>query len=168
MPTATYEPITSFTVNTAVASVTLSNIPATYTDLILVCNVAGTVANDPTMRLNGDTSSNYSNTYLTSNGSALSASRAGGLTNFGLNYFGSDTTVLGTNARIIYIHDYANTSKYKGLTCTAGQNQVTDGLTISVGQWRSNSAVTSILYAPNSGNIITGSQFSLYGIKAGS
>lgn len=169
MPTATYEPITSFTVNTAVASVTLSNIPATYTDLVLVSNVAGNLNNDPTLRVNGDTGSNYSVTHLTSNGSSLAGYRFGGQTSFGLNYFGGDQTVLGTNARFIYIDDYANTSKYKGLTCTAGHNASTDGLTISVGQWRSNSAITSITFLAGSGKTLsTGSQLSLYGIKAGS
>jgi hypothetical protein len=146
MPTSTYEIIEAKTIGTAVASVTFSSIPATYTDLVLVTNNAGNLNNDPTLRVNSDTGTNYSTTHLTSNGASLYGYRYGGQTSFGLNYFGGDQTVLGTNARIIYIHDYVNTSKYKGLTCTAGHNDTTDGLTISVGQWRSNSAVTSVTF----------------------
>jgi hypothetical protein len=169
MPTSTYEIIEAKTIGTAVASVTFSSIPATYTDLVLVTNNAGNLNNDPTLRVNGDTGSNYSVTHLTSNGSSLAGYRFGGQTSFGLNYFGGDQTVLGTNARIIYIFDYANTSKYKGLTCTAGHNDTTDGLTISVGQWRSNSAITSVTFLAGSGKTLSvNSQLSLYGIKAGS
>jgi hypothetical protein len=169
MPTSTYEIIEAKTVGTAVASVTFSSIPATYTDLVLVTNNAGNLNNDPTLRVNGDTGSNYSVTHLTSNGSALAGYRFGGQTSFSLNYFGGDQTVLGTNARIIYIHDYVNTSKYKGLTCTAGHNDTTDGLTISVGQWRSNSAITSVTFLAGSGKTLSvNSRLSLYGIKAGS
>lgn len=169
MPTTTYEPIASTILAATSATVTFSSIPQTYTDLILVCNVAGNLNNDPTLRVNGDTGTTYSVTHLTSNGSSLAGYRYGSQTSFGLNYFGGDQTVLGTNARIIYIDDYANTSKYKGLTCTAGHNASTDGLTISVGQWRSNSAITSITFLAGSGKTLSvGSQLNLYGIKAGS
>lgn len=167
MPTLTYEAIASTTINTAVSSFTFSNISQTYTDLVLVVNAAGSIGVDPIIRVNSDSGSNYSVTHLTTNGGAVSGQRFGSQTSFSPNYFGSDTTVLGTNARSIYIFDYSSTSKYKGLTATGGQNQYTDGETISCGQWRSNTAITSITYSDQSYNIVAGSQFSLYGIKAG-
>jgi len=165
----TYEPIQTQTLSTAATTVTFSSIPSTYTDLVLVSSLYGTGDANIFIRLNSDTGTNYSVTHLTSNGASLYGYRFGSQTSFSLNYFGGDQTVLGTNARIIYIHDYANTSKYKGLTCTAGHNDTTDGLTISVGQWRSNSAITSVTFLAGSGKTLSvNSRLSLYGILAGS
>jgi len=65
---ATYEPISTQTLDTAVSTVTLSAIPATYTDLVLVVayGISSTGGEVLYMRFNGDTASNYSNTRLVS------------------------------------------------------------------------------------------------------
>jgi hypothetical protein len=74
---STYEPIASQTLGSAVSSVTFSSIPQNYTDLILVVNY-GISANNfgARIRFNGDTGSNYSDSFIYGTGSsALSSTR---------------------------------------------------------------------------------------------
>ena len=68
---ATYEPIATTTLGSAVNSFTFSSIPNTYTDLVLVV-VVPTAASSGTfgLRFNSDTASNYSHTTLSGNGSS--------------------------------------------------------------------------------------------------
>lgn len=72
----TYEPITNTALGSSQASVTLSGISGSYTDLILVVSAQGTSAGndqDINMTFNSDTTTNYSRTRFYGNGiSALS------------------------------------------------------------------------------------------------
>ena len=69
----TYEPIATTTLGSAQASVSFSSFSG-YTDLVLVC-VATTASDDQflSVQFNGDTGSNYSNTYMTGNGSTATS-----------------------------------------------------------------------------------------------
>lgn len=160
---ATYTPIASITLGAAASSVTFSSIPGTYTDLILIISAAGTVTNDPIIRVNNDSGSNYSYTTLTGNGSTASSARATNQTGASMNYFGSDSTTLGDNARVINFMNYSNTTTNKTIMARGGRGN-TDGLAFMVNLWRSTSAITSISCIPGSGSYISGSTFNLYGI----
>ena len=72
----TYEPIATVILTNATNSVGFGSIPQTYTDLILIISAASTVAQDPIIRLNSDSGTNYSYTTLTGNGSSASSARA--------------------------------------------------------------------------------------------
>lgn len=162
---ATYAPIASTTLSASASSVSFSSIPQTYTDLILIIISAGTAVNDPLLRFNSDSGSNYSYTGLTGNTSTASSVRASSQTAVSLNYFGSDSTSLGDNARRIDIMSYSNTSIYKTVF-TRGGRATTDGIAILANAWRSTSAITTLTLTPGSGSYISGSTFNLYGVTA--
>jgi hypothetical protein len=157
----TYEPIATQTLGSATATVTFSSIPGTYTDLILIANVKRTAGSDIEIQLNGDTGSNYSFTYLYGTGSATGSGRASDQTKGNIGYSG--TTSFTT--QIVQFMNYSNTTTNKTFI---GRNSPADAGDVStlVNLYRSTSAITSILLDPNSGNLDTGSTFTLYGIKS--
>ena len=166
----TYESIATQTLGSAAASVTFSSIPSTYTDLVLVCsNLKCSVgSNNVYVRFNSDTGSNYSYTMLSGNGTTAFSVRGTSLT---YNYFGGyDTGVDATNPTTVItsIMNYSNTTTNKTTLTRFGViNASGGGETHSiVNLWRSTSAINTILIYPFSGNWLTGSVFSLYGIKA--
>lgn len=161
----TYEPIQSQVLGSNQATVTFSSIPQTYTDLILIVSAAATSTNDPYLRVNSDSGTNYSYTTLTGNGSTASSARATNQTTISINYFGSDSTTLGDNARVIQFLNYSNTTTYKTVLARGGRGN-TDGLALMVNLWRSTAAISSIVYYPGTGSLLSGSTFTLYGIKA--
>jgi hypothetical protein len=74
---ATYEPIATFTLSSTAGIVTFSSIPQTYTDLILIQSARVTSAWDITaIRVNSVTT-NYSGTYLESNGAGSTTAGRG-------------------------------------------------------------------------------------------
>ena len=82
--TATYEKIATNTLGSAAASVTFSSISGSYTDLVLVCSgKSNTGSLDYTrIRVNSDTGSNYSRTYLGGNGSIAYSGRDSNATSY--------------------------------------------------------------------------------------
>ena len=157
---------------TSAATVTFSNIPQGYTDLRLIV-VGGTTraTTSDTIRLqfNSDTSSKYSSNYVTGNGSAASAyaypTQTSQFTD-GIRLVGTD---FGLRSMIAYdIMNYANTTTYKTTLarCVTPESTVI-GSSISVGLWRSTSAITSIyLQGDSVANFAIGTTFTIYGIKA--
>jgi len=161
---ATYEPIATNTLGSATASVTFSTISGLYTDLVLV--FAGSAASSGTdsisMRFNGDTTTNYSYTVLSGNGSAASSGRGTSTTSIA----GALITSTEQTNSIWHIFNYANTTTYK--TVFARGNIAGALVRAGVGTWRKTpEAITSITFFPDSGqNFATGCTFTLYGIKA--
>jgi hypothetical protein len=157
---STYEPIATQTLGSGTASVTFSSIPATYTDLVLVCigkMVSGGDANQP-ITFNGDTSALYSRTFMYGEGSSALSGRTSSTTSLGFPYWNSTNPV----TTITQIMNYSNTTTFKtALSRNAGSSTVT----AEVGLYRSTSAISSITLT-GVFNFATGSTFSLYGIKA--
>jgi len=162
--TATYEPIATTTLGSTTANITFSTIPGTYTDLVLITNLKSTGSGwvGLCIQVNGDTGSNYSDTYIYGDGSAAGSIRdsnaaftnSGALSNS--NFHGS----------IFQFMNYANTTTYKTWLCRSGIG--TEGwLKASVNLWRSTSAITSIkVYHSGGDNLASGSTATLYGIAA--
>ena len=159
----TYTPIATTTLASAAASYTFSSISGSYTDLILVANAQTTTSQDALRaQFNSDTGTNYSYTQLYASTSAASnrgTSQTGvrilnGATNSGSEY-GIGTT---------HFLNYSNTTTYKSSLTRTNSNYIASSF---VGLWRSTAAITSItIYPESGGNILTGSSFTLYGIKA--
>jgi hypothetical protein len=156
---ATYEPISTQTLGSAQASVTLSSISATYTDLVLVVQGTSTVDEPILMRLNGDTGSNYSWTQLGGDSGSAFSSRATSQTSIRIG-FGS--TAQGNH--IAQIMNYSNATTYK--TNLSRSNKGAADVRAIVGLWANTSAVTSITVIQNAGDFSSGCTFTLYGIKA--
>lgn len=167
---ATYEPIATQTLGSATATVTFSSIPGTYTDLVLVVNLQSSYnldsGNGARLRFNGDAGNNYSNTNLRGNGSTASSYRASNIDyiQIGLLPSSGGGTAAGTlGVGIANIQNYTNTTTFK--TVLGRTNSTSSVVEASAGLWRSTSAITSITYFGD-GNILAGSTFTLYGIKA--
>jgi hypothetical protein len=161
---ATYEPISTQTIGTAVASVTFSSIPQTYTDLVLV--FAGSSASLGTdsidIQFNGDTTTNYSNTFLSGNGSSASSGRNTGF-NYGVGALITSTEIANSTWNIF---NYTNTTTFK--TVLVRGNIAGALLRQGVTLWRKTpEAITSILLKNDTAqNFAVGCTFTLYGIKA--
>lgn len=159
----TFEAIATQTLGSAAASVTFSSIPGTYTDLVIVCNFGGSSAGqDFTFRYNGDTGSNYSDTRMYGNGTSAVSNRNTSATRITADSVGVSTSLGAVDT--IQIMNYANTTTYK--TCLVRVADAAKSTEATVGLWRNTAAITSIDLAMTSGNLLSGSTFSLYGIKA--
>jgi len=169
---STYTLISSNVLSSSAASVTFSSIPSTYTDLVLKIsgrtndnvNPQGSIR----LLINGSTSSVYSFTRLTGNGSTTASYTSGSGTelyfNFGLSTSQSTSNTFG-NAEI-YIPSYtANQNKPMGGFQAMETNSSTAFMGITAGLTRITSAITTIEVTTNAGSFVSGSSFYLYGIK---
>jgi hypothetical protein len=159
---ATYEPIATTTLGSAAASITFSSIPATYTDLRLVVNVTMATGTTCRYQFNGDTSTNYSTTYLLGDGSSASS---GAVTNGSFIYasqYTASTTIPSFYSMDVF--SYAG-STYKTMLTTGSNDRNGSGaVDRQVQLWRSTSAITSInIYS--TGTFAIGTTATLYGIK---
>lgn len=161
----TYTQIQSTTMGSNAASVTLSSIPSTYTDLILVAYTkdvrSGVTNTDLTVRVNGDTGSNYSWSFMSGSGSGAGGGAKG--TNQSIMYAGMGSGQYFVPS-IYQFFNYANTSVLKSVLV---HNNAPDGgsVRVGIGMWRSTSAINSITLIGEQG-LVAGTVVSLYGIKA--
>jgi hypothetical protein len=161
--TATYEKIATNTLGSAAATVTFSSISGAYTDLIVICSFgASSAAEDFTIRFNSDTGSNYSNVNLRGNGTAAASSRSNSATRIVADNVGVSTSIQAIDT--IQVMNYSNTTTYK--TALVRVNDAAKSSEATVGLWRNTAAITSITLAMTGGNLLSGSSFTVYGIKA--
>jgi hypothetical protein len=161
---STYTPIYSQTITSNTTSVTFSNIPSTFTDLVLKISVISTSTNNNYINLqyNGDTSSNYSTTILSGDGTSALSARFSDRTDFNIDYFAAPHTQIGT--RSVQIMNYSNNTTLKtGLVRSDRAGRGTDAM---VGLWRSTAPITSIKITHDTAQFAAGSNITLYGIKA--
>ena len=153
------------------SSVVFSSIPSTYTDLVLVANYGISNAGYTFgVQFNSDTGTNYSFTYLRGNGSSTLSYRKA---NMVFAAFCDEVSANNNNTAIVHFQNYSNSSTYKTfITRTGNADRSTN---TAVGLWRSTSAITSMVIKEaadggsgtfGTGNIASGSTFTIYGIKA--
>jgi len=164
---ATYEPIATNTLVATSSGVTFSSISGSYTDLVLVSQnyMNGSQANLRIQVGNGsvDTATNYSETYLSGNGTTASSGRDSNVSHiFFTNTSYPQTTTF--NMSIHNFQNYANTTTYK--TILSRSNNADIGTDAVVGLWRSTSAINTIKIFPSNNLFEIGSIFTLYGIAA--
>jgi hypothetical protein len=168
----TYEPIQTQTLGTAVATVTFSSIPQTYTDLICVIEGRGSRADYDVgvfVRFNSDTASNYSWTFLYGSGTAAGSSRAATQTNILGRLLSASATAGVRSNMILNIMNYSNTTTNK--TVLERLNEPPSGgadygMGLVAGLWRNTAAITTLTLFTEVGNFNVGCNFTLYGIKA--
>jgi hypothetical protein len=169
---STLTPIATNTLTAAVASVTFSNLPQTYTDLVLVVNALGATSTTfPWMRFNSVSTNTYSDTVLYGNGTSAGSTRR---TAQSRGYFAENVQMgtTWTSNSIVHIMNYSNSTTYK--TYLARNNNPESGTYVGteaiVGLWQSTAAITSITIGTASVgtdyNFASGSTFTLYGVKA--
>ena len=161
---ATYEPITTQTLGSATSTVTLSSIPQTYTDLVLIVGslTLSTNGNGLVVRYNGDTATNYSYTDMGGTGSTAFSRRLTNATfaQIGWGQVGSQGAVSTVIANFL---NYSNTTTFK--TSIARWNDSSAEVGSTVGLWRNTAAITSITVLSGT-NMAVGTTLTLYGIKA--
>jgi hypothetical protein len=163
MPTPTYTALSTITLGSAATSVTFGSIPATYRDLIVVSNLQASAANTLYLRFNASTTTySYVGAVASSGGatSPTSASTNGALV-------GASTIGLPTGAiqatSVAQIMDYTATDKHKTVLSRYGNSSTEVDMFVS--RWGNTAAITSVqIIVLPSGNLSTGSTFSLYGI----
>jgi len=156
MPTATYTPLATVTLGTAVSSVSFSAIPASYRDLIFVFSGVVSAGGGEVLRVNfnGDTTSgNYSAVFANGDGSTTASGTDA--RRFGLMYASRSQTVAS-------FMDYSATDKHKTyLSRTGGAS---NALEMIAGRWANTAAITSIRVFPDANGFASGSTLSLYGV----
>ena len=159
----TYEPIATQTVSgSSTGTVTFTSIPSTYTDIVVIIN-AGYLSDsrDITWRINNNTGSNYSGTVASGNGTSATSSRYLSQNKHFTNCLGFPDAGTG----IIYLMNYANTTTFKTAISRAGTT--TNVTQVNSHLWQLTDAINRLDFFPNvSGNFLSGSTFTLYGIKA--
>lgn len=163
---STYTPIYSTTLTSAASSITFSNLPLDYTDLVIEVNAAVSASdNELFMQLGPDaldTGNNYSTTFFFSDGSPL-ATRQTGLAYCNIGRLAVNATQP-TGMAVINLMNYANTSTFKPVIglCGSAASYIYENTSL----WRNNSAITTVKLYPSVSTFIAGSSFTIYGIKA--
>ena len=163
--TTTYEKIATTTLGSAASSIVFSSISGSYTDLILI-SAPLTQGNGYSFNivLNSDTGTNYSYTRLFGDTSAAYSDRGSNTANsLGSWGVGSSTGIV--QPIITQIQNYSNTTTNKTFLTRINSPAPDNYVGAVVSLWRSTSAINSVEFK-TSGNIGSGSVFTLYGIKS--
>lgn len=142
----TFTPIYSVSQYSSPYSVTIGNIPSSYTDLFVALTYGGDRDQDVHMRFNSDTSSNYGYSYERAHESATVSS--GGNQNQNQAVLNLNGGYRGTTTNI-WIPNYKNTTKYKDwfAQSTGWENSTQYNYSsIGGGSYRSTSAINSITF----------------------
>ena len=156
--TPTYILLNQITLAANATSVTFSNIPQNYGDLVLMVSGTSTTTQTLLTRFNSDSGSNYSYVLAFANGSTV-LSLSGGATSITQIYLTPTETV-----NTVQLMDYSAVDKHK--TALIGYRSANVSLQMSAERWANTSAINTISLTIASGNINSGSSFSLYGIAA--
>jgi hypothetical protein len=167
-----YVPIQTYTLSSTSASITFTNIPQSYTDLILKISGRTTtptsVGESIFISFNGSTSDFSTRVFYgtgSTSGTFTSEARFAGTNNSG----GSTTSTFSTTD--IYISNYTSSNqKTYGLESVV-ENNATEGYNyFGSSRWANTSAVTSITLTPNSANAFaintTATLYGLGGVRA--
>lgn len=156
--TPTYVLLNQITLAAASSSVTFSNIPQNYGDLVLV--ITGSASGGAGLRtqLNSDTGSNYAYVYMQgSSGGAVSSS--------GTNAW-IDSYIDSSQCTTIHqFFDYSATDKHKSVV-TARSIGGVDTMRLAQ-RWASTNAINNLyIYFSNASTFAIGTTISLYGVYA--
>lgn len=165
--------ISSQTLGSAQANITLSSIPSTYTDLVLKISARtarASIIDYGALRFNSDSGSNYSGIYFYGFGTGTpTSSTNGNATQLEIpNAFDGDSATANTFANVeIYIPNYAGSNQKSVSFDAVTENNATNAVTmLQAGKWSGTSAINSItIYSANGFNLLQYSTAYLYGIK---
>jgi hypothetical protein len=176
---STYTPLVSYSLASAATSITVTDIPTTYTDLRIVINALAYYASSGTYLTGAlqvgssntiDTGSNYNSRYMYSDGSTVgSGQQAGTDIRYSLDVMAASTDTGARSTNIIDIMGYSKANNFKTMlirTNTVQTATATNMLRESVAQWRnSTAAINTIKFTNIDGtNIYAGSTITIYGI----
>jgi hypothetical protein len=158
-----YTALANVTLGSNTSTVTFTSISQSYRDLVLVIEGRSTISENPTMRFNADTGSNYPMVNMYGTGS-LARSAGSGSAYFFIGYGVTFESAYRASA-IINIMDYSATDKHKSVLIRDDNSVI--ATEAQAGRWASTAAVNSISCFFNFGaNWTTGTTFALYGVSA--
>jgi hypothetical protein len=167
-----YDLLETTTLSSSASGVTFSGLDtlaAGYAHLQIRAVVRGVQSGTATLKanLNGDTGSNYSYHRLEGNGSSVSSAGGGSIPFLSLGKVPgtSDSSEVFAPA-IIDILNFSSTSQNTTARALSGNVGDVNNIALKSGLWVNTAAVTSISFANSSGDMVAGTRFSLYGIKA--
>jgi hypothetical protein len=168
-----YELIETQIIGSNVASITFSNLnnyDSIYEHLQIRLTGRTTrvqIGANIVLRFNGDTGSNYSWHSLVGNGSIVTSIASASTTlMLGAWVAGANTTANAFGAGVIDILDAYSTTKNKPMRTLNGLSGGEVNIRVGSGLWRNTNAITSVtIFDADSTNLVTGSRFSIYGIK---
>ena len=167
----TYVPIFTQTLSASVTNtITFSNIPQTYTDLVLVMSLRSS-ANDGTQwrtgswTINGDSSTNYSVIYNLGSGAGTGAGGGTSITYLPLWITGSlNSSGVFSNTEA-YIPNYTATGSKQIISkCTAEHTGATGLTMVNAALYRGTAPVTSLSVSEGGSGYVQNSTISLYGV----
>ena len=158
---ATYTPIASYTVSgSSTNTYTFSSISGVYTDIIFIGSIATVTGSDTVaFRVNGDTTTNYSRTFMYGDGTTAASGRVSSESSYPV------ATLNTTFAPVVLnFNNYSNTTTYKSILYRGGFTYPAS----AIGLWRATpAAITSInAFWGSTANFASGSTLTLYGITA--
>lgn len=173
-----YTLIQAQTLTATTASVTFSNIPQNYTDLIVKISGRATSTSGTSrairLEINGDTTySNYRQRYLRTDDTG--AANAGAfLSSTGLRYYfyglpNANATANSFGAAELTFINYAGSS-YKTFSAEAFAEGFhnpftgTAGNSVTAALWVNTAAITTLVFSPDDSSFAAGSTFYLYGV----
>lgn len=163
-----YQLIQAQTLTGAAASVTFTNIPQNFTDLIISVSAraVNSGAQNILVSFNGS-SANFSSRLLYGTGSSVASISypANTPTNSSIVLGGSDYTANTFNSGEIYLPNYAGSINKSFFSDSVTENNATASyIELFSHLWSSTAAINSVGLAPASGNFATNSTFTLYGV----
>lgn len=164
MPTPTYTPLANLTLTGSAASVTFSSISQAYRDLVLVAtNLKATTATGTYIRINNDSSTNYSFIGAAGNGSSAYSFTSTTYAGIGLVEATGPSTTTALDA-MVHFMDYSSTDKHK--TTLSRTGAATDATGMAANRWANTAAITTITIFNSSSVSFTSGSFALYGIAS--
>jgi hypothetical protein len=116
------------------------------------------------IQFNGDNGNNYSNHGLYGTGTSVASYAATSFVFFIGSFAAANAPTGAYGAAVIDIPDAFSSSKNKTLKSLGG-SRTTPQISLRSGAWLNTNAVTSISLFDNTSNLVSGSRFSLYGIR---
>jgi len=165
-------PISTVTVGSGgVANISFTNIPQTYTDLVVRLSARSTSGGgDCTMIFNGSTASAYSGKLIYGSGTAAAAASNSSQANmsWGAGAINRSTTTSNTFANTeIYIPNYTS-SNYKSVSTDSVEENNAEAAysELAASLWSNTAPINQITLTPSSsGNFVQYSTATLYGIR---
>jgi hypothetical protein len=156
----------------SVSSITFSNIPQGYQDLMIVFNLrttyAGVYDSSISMIANNSFTSIYSWTELKGNGSSAISSRSTAVNYGSTSVYGANAALASTGtfaSSVFHILNYANTSTFKTvLMRSAADSNGQGGVNLTASLIQTTAGIGQLLIQSN-GNFVAGSTATLYGIR---
>lgn len=155
---STYTPIASQTLTSTTTSVTFTNVPQNFTDLIVVINGNLTASGVKSILFNGS-STGYSCLTMVGYGTGVSSGT------YNESYIDVWNAAGNQFVNTVQIQNYSNSSTFK--TYIARQSAASTSTEAIVGTWRDISPITTIRIFGSGQTFASGTTFNLYGIQAG-